>query len=102
MSLTAFAIIKLLQPSNRDGFLPGDSTVNQLVDICNIFCKVLDKGKEESALFCDISKAFDREWHRDLLYKLASVGIGGSLLNWFTDYLDNRVQRIFLPGTSSS
>ena len=31
-----------------------------------------------------------------------SVGIGGSLLNWFTDYLDNKVQRVVLPGTSSS
>ena len=54
------------------------------------------------AIFCDISKAFDGVWHKGHLFKLESVGIGGSLLNRFIDYLDNRVQRVVLPGTSSS
>ena len=75
----------------QSGFAPGDSTVNQLLDICNTFCKALDEGKEVHAIFCDISKAFDRVWHKGLLLKLESAGIGDSLLNWFTDYLDNRV-----------
>ena len=44
----------------QSGFIPGDSTVNQLVDIYNTFCKALDEGKEVRAVFCDISKAFDR------------------------------------------
>ena len=44
----------------RSGFVPGDSTVNQLIDIYNTFCKALDEGKEVRAIFCDISKAFDR------------------------------------------
>ena len=30
----------------QSGFVPGDSTVNQLVDIYNIFCKALDEGRE--------------------------------------------------------
>ena len=64
----------------QSGFNPGDSTVNQLVDIYNIFCKSLDEGKEVCAVFCDISKAFDRVWHRGLLLKLESIGISDSLL----------------------
>ena len=40
-------------------------------------------------------------WHRGLLYKLQSVGISGLLLQWFTDYLDNRKQRVVLPGANS-
>ena len=75
----------------QSGLVPGDSTVNQLADIYNTFCKALDEGKEVRAIFCDISKAFDRAWHKGRLFKLESVGIGGSLLNWFTDYLDNIV-----------
>ena len=47
----------------QSGFVPGDSTVNQLVDIYNTFCHSLDQGKEVRAVFCDISKAFDRVWH---------------------------------------
>ena len=49
------------------------SMVYQLVDIYNNFCKSLDKGKEVRAVFCDISKAFDRVWHRGLLFKLESI-----------------------------
>ena len=46
----------------QSGFMPGDSTVNQLVDVYNTFCKALDGGKEVRAVFCDSSKAFDRVW----------------------------------------
>ena len=86
----------------QSGFIPGDSTVNQLVDIYNTFCKALDEGKEVRAIFCDRSKAFDRVWHKGLLFKLRSAGISGSLLSWFTDYLHNRKQHVVLPGASSS
>ena len=84
----------------QSGFVPGDSSVNQLDDIYNTFCQALDAGKEVRAIFCDISKAFDRVWHKGLLFKLNSVGISGSLLQWFTDYLDCRKQRVVIPGVS--
>ena len=86
----------------QSGFVPGDSTVNQLIDIYNTFCKALDEGKEVRAVFCDISKAFDRVWHKGLLFKLKSAGVTGSLLTWFSDYLNDRKQRVVLPGVSSS
>ena len=85
----------------QSGFVPGDSTTNQLLDIYNTFCKALDEGKEAHAVFCDVSKAFDRVWHKGLLFKLNSVGINGTLLQWFTDYLKDRKQRVVLPGVSS-
>ena len=53
--------------------------------------------KEVRAVFCDVSKAFDRVWHKGLLYKLKSAGINGNLLQWFTDYLKDRKQRVVLP-----
>ena len=85
----------------QSGFISGDSTVNQLVDIYNSFCKAIDEGKEVRAIFCDFSKAFDRVWHKGLLYKLQTVGITGQLLQWFTDYLNNRKQRVVLQGVFS-
>ena len=85
----------------QSGFIPGDSTVNQLVDIYNTFCKALDEGKEVRAVFCDISKAFDRVWHKGLLYKLKYVGVTDSLLHWCSDYLANRKQRVVIPGACS-
>ena len=85
----------------QSGFVPGDSTDYQLVDIYNTFCQALDEGKEVRTTFCDISKVFDRVWHKDL-FKLHFVGISDSLLQWFTDYLANRKQRVVIPGVSSS
>ena len=56
--------------SLQSGFVPGDSTTNQLADIYNTFCKALDSDKEVLAVFCDVSKAFDIVWHKGLLFKL--------------------------------
>ena len=53
-------------------------------------------------VFCDISKAFDRVWHKGLLHKLACMGISGSLLQWFQSYLSNRRQRVVLNGVESN
>ena len=54
------------------------------------FCQALDAGKEVRAVFCDISKAFERVWHAGLLHKLKSIGISDDLLKWFSSYLDGR------------
>ena len=85
----------------QSGIVPGDSTTNQLVEIYNTFCKALDEGKEVRAIFCDISKAFDRVWHKGLLFKLQNVGISGCLLQWFSSYLSGRKQWVVIPGASS-
>ena len=65
--------------SFQSGFRRGDSTVNQLSYLYNTFCQALDAGKEVRAIFCDISKAFDRVWHAGLIHKLKSAGISGNL-----------------------
>lgn len=49
-------------------------------------------------MFLDISKAFDRVWHRGLLVKLTSTGGEGNLLTWFASYLSNRKQRVVIEG----
>ena len=54
------------------------------------------------AIFCDISKDFDQVWHKGLLFKLRAAGISGSFLNWCSDYLNNRIPKVVLPGASSS
>ena len=55
-------------------FVPLDSTVNQLVDIYNTLLKALDNDLEVWAVFCDISKSFDRVWQKGLIYKLKGLG----------------------------
>jgi len=86
---------------HQSGFIRGDSTVNQLSYIYND-CKATDDGKEVRAVFCDISKAFYRVWHRGLLFKLDHLGIQGNLLSWFKSYLSASKQRVVYANTSSS
>ena len=86
----------------QSGFIPGDSTVNQLTYLYNTFCQALDSGKEVRVVFCDVSKAFDRVWHESLLLKLEAAGITGNLLTWFRSYLTDRRQRVVLPGVQSN
>lgn len=57
--------------------------------------------KEVLQIFGNTNKAFDRVWHKGLIHKLRNVGIIGGLLNWFTDYLSNRKQRVVLPRAAS-
>ena len=85
----------------QSGFIPGDSTTNQLTFLYNSFCQALDSGKEVHVVFCDVSKAFDRVWHKGLLCKLRAAGVSGNLLSWFSSYLSGRRQRVIIPGTQS-
>ena len=48
-----------------------------------------------------MSKAFDRVWHKGLIHKLESIGIGGKLLSFLKDYLSERYQRVIIDGQSS-
>ena len=85
----------------QSGFTPGDSTVNQLVCIYNDLCSSHDQGIATQAVYFDISKAFDRVWHKGLIHKLDANGIRGKLLEWFVDYLSNRIQAVVIKGDQS-
>ena len=53
------------------------------------------------AVFCDISKAFDRVWHKGLLHKLRGIGCSEQVPKWFTSYRSGRRQRVVLNGQTS-
>ncbi len=90
-----------LLKTNLSGFTPCDSTINQLINICNkIHCQ-LDNDDEILAVFLDLSKAFDKVWHKGLLYKLKQIGITGKLLKWIESYLSNQNQSVVINGIKS-
>ena len=90
-----------LLTNHQSGFRPNDSTVNQLAYLYHSFCEALDNKKDLRIIFCDISKAFDKVWHKGLLFKLKALGISGNLLSLLKNYLDNRKQRVLIRGQSS-
>jgi len=84
------------------GYKPMDSTVNQLVLLCHRIYEALEQGKDVCFVSLDASSAFDRVWHKGLLFKLKQIGITGKLLLWIEDYLTNRKQRVVIGGKKSA
>ena len=103
-NLYSYLNVNNLITKNQSGFRPGDSTTNQLLYLVNEIHKAFENPKslEVRAVFLDISKAFDKVWHKGLLFKLKQNGVSGSLLMFFQDYLNNRKQRVVLNGSYSS
>ena len=52
--------------------------------------------------FLDVSKAFDKVWHKGLFFKLRKMGKRGNLLNWLKDYMSGRHQKVVLNSVESN
>ena len=65
---------------NQSGFIPGDSTINQLLAITTEIFNAFEDVDETRAVFLDISKAFDKVWHEGLIFRLRQNGINNNLL----------------------
>ena len=84
------------------GFKRKDSTVNQLLKIVHQIYQDINNGKDTCLVFLDVSKAFDKVWHKVLLFKLRQLGIVGTLYDWIEHYLTGRSQKVVINGISSS
>ena len=73
----------------------------QLLDTVHGITSAIDRGVQTDVAFLDFSEAFDSVSHPHLISKLDQIGIKGPLLQWFTSYLDNRVQRVVIDGKNS-
>ena len=61
--------------SSQSEYKPGDSCINQLLSIAHDMYQSFDNGFEIRGVFHDISKAFDKVWHKGLVYKLKQNGL---------------------------
>ena len=61
----------------------------------------LESRQEARIMQIDFSAPFDLVNHQAILYKLSSVGIGGSVLSVLTQFLSNRSQYVLVNGCRS-
>ena len=61
----------------------------------------LESGQEARIVQIDFSAAFDRVNQLGILYKLCSVGIGGSVLSILTEFLSHRSQQVMVDDCRS-
>lgn len=86
----------------QNGFRQNKSTQTALADALNYVYEGLNNKQLLSAIFFDLSRAFDTVNHSLLLKKLESVGVRGVPLKWSHSYLSDRTQEVFIKNTKSS
>ena len=86
--------------SNQSGLMLNNFCIHQLIAISHDVFSAYHL-LEVRGIFLDLSKAFDRVWHDDLLYKLKSNGIGGNLFKPIESFLNNKCRQVVLNGQSS-
>ena len=89
----------VLSPHQFD-FHPGSSTQEALLYANNDWHYHMDHGLSVASVFFDLSKAFGRVPHSQLISTLANIGVSGPLLSWFRSYLT--YLRVVLDGHSST
>jgi hypothetical protein len=78
----------------QHGFFQGKPCATNLLEVFDYIGRILDNGGQVDTIYLDMSKAFDRISHQNLIIKLRNCGFGGSLFNWFESYLTDRCQRV--------
>ena len=78
--LSSFLVKNKLLTDHQFGFLPGRSTTQQLVYVVDKWLQTQDKGSASVGVFLDFQEAFDKVWHKGLLFKLARCGVSPDAL----------------------
>lgn len=74
---------------------------SNLIQFVSDISEPLDKRLEVDVVYTDFSSAFDKVSHSLLLSNLAANGVHGSLMRWFTSYLQQSSQTVVLNGYTS-
>ena len=82
----------------QHGFRWNHSCESQLL---SLFQDLASSTTQTGMLIMNFSKAFDKVLHKRLNYKLNWYGIRGDTLEWITDFLSSRSQRVVLDGATS-
>ena len=83
------------------GFRKARSTGDLLSYVTHIWSTSLRDFGESYVVALDISKAFDRVWHKSLLSKLPSYGFPPSLCSLLLSFLSNRSIAVVVDGSTS-
>ena len=70
IKLKPILVEKKLIPDHQFGFRTNHSTIEQVHRVIDKIATTFEKKEYFSAVFLDIQQAFDRVWHKGLLYKL--------------------------------
>ena len=76
-------------PTTQFAYRKGLGTCDAIVCMSHTLRSALESGQEARIMQIDFSAALEGVNHLGILYKLCSVGIGGSVLSILTQFLSN-------------
>ena len=88
-------------PAAQFAYRKGLGNTDALLTISHHLQEPLDTGMGSYIVQPDFSTTFDRLSHSDILFKLMSIGLGGSVLSIYREFLSNRRQRVVVDGATS-
>ena len=105
-SLIKNEIIKHIQQNNllnksQHGFTNGKSCSTNLLEFFERIISNLDDGIPTDVIYLDFAKAFDKVPISKLLHKVRSLNIDRKLVQWISEWLTKRKQRVVISGCSS-
>ena len=100
--VSAFLSNRKLLSKFHFGFRASHSCSDLLLATLDDWLQARDKKQYTTAVFIDLSKAFDNVLHEHLLLTLQACGISGTALRWFRNFLYDRQQRVVVNNKSSS
>ena len=81
-------------PDNQFAYRTNSSCEDCIALVVDGWLQALDNNEYCGIVFADMSKAFDRVKHQELIDELKMLGIADTALAWFASYLTRRVQRV--------
>ena len=102
IQLTDYLSFNNILSNQQYGFQAKKSTIHPMIHLVNEIGKAKNENKFTIGVFCDLRKCFDTISRPKLIKKLSKIGIRGTALKWFENYLSNRKQFVHCNKESSS
>ena len=90
----------LIHPSHH-AYRPMHNTTTALIEMIDNWAEAFENNEITAVILCDQSAAFDVCDHKILINKLEIYGLQDGALAWFSSYLENRSQRVYVEGALS-
>uniref|UniRef100_A0A8C3C0J6 Reverse transcriptase domain-containing protein n=1 Tax=Cairina moschata TaxID=8855 RepID=A0A8C3C0J6_CAIMO len=85
---------------SQHGLMRGRSCLTNLISFYKI-TRPVNQGKPTDVVFLDFSKALDTVSHRILLDKMSSIQLNKNIIQWVSNWLTGRAQRVVVNGAPS-
>ena len=100
--LLTFIETNNLLSDRQYGFRKARPTGDLLAYAVHVWTSALESYGESRVISLDISKAFDRVWHKGLLAKLPMFGLIQNIINWIGSFLSDRSTAVRVDGFFSN